>query len=339
VSAALVRRPRPRVVVGIASIALVALACAAISLSVGDVPVPLDEVVKSVLGGGDPGAAFIVRDLRLPRVLLALLVGAALGASGAVFQSLTRNPLGSPDIIGFESGAVTGALVVVTVLHAGEGAAAALGAALAGAATAIAVFLIARRDGRTQMFRIVLVGIGMSALTVSINSYLLSRARTAEAQDATRWLLGSLSTSDWPQVDRLAIALVVLFALLIPAVPSLRVLELGDDLATALGVRVDRARGWLVAIGVAFVAAAISTVGPIAFVALIAPQIARRATRATAVPIGTAALTGATLLLASDLIAQEVLPTPLPAGIVTGALGGLYLLALLGVRARRRGPA
>ncbi len=322
-------RVRPRAVAGIALLAVLALLCALVSLAVGDLAVSPTQVLSALVGGGDAGRTFVVRELRLPRIVLALLVGGALGASGAIFQALTRNPLGSPDVIGFQTGAITGALVSLTVLGAGDRVGTTTGAVLGGAVTAAAVFVLARRDGTTQPFRLMLVGIGMTAFTVALNELLLSRAGREEVQQATRWTLGSLGTSDWGQVVPLAVAMAVLTALLPAAAHALRALELGDDVAAGLGVRVDRARTGLVALGVLLVGAAVAAVGPIIFVALVAPQVARRVCASPSVPLGASALAGGTLLLAADLVGRELLPTPLPAGVVTGGVGGLYLALLL----------
>ena len=322
-------RVRGRALAGVGSLVAVALLCAIASLGVGDVPISPGEVVSALLGGGDAGTAFVVRELRLPRIALALLVGGALGASGAIFQALTRNPLGSPDVIGFQTGAVTGALLALTTLSAGGRLGTTLGAVAGGTLTAAAVFVLARRDGTTQPFRLILVGIGMTAFTVALNEYLLARAQREEVQQATRWTIGSLGTSDWGQVVPLAVVAVVLAALLPLAARALRALELGDDVATGLGIGVDRARTGLVALGVLLVGAAVAAVGPIIFVALVAPQVARRVCGSASVPLGASALAGGTLLLAADLVGREVLPTPLPAGVVTGGIGGLYLAVLL----------
>ena len=178
------------VVVGLILIVFM-LALSIYSIGTGEFQISPGTVVSALLGNADGGSEFIVRELRLPRVLCAILVGLALGVSGAVFQSLTRNPLGSPDIIGFPQGATVGALIVITIM-AGSGLAVTVGALLGGAITAFAVYLLAFKRGGTSGFRIVLIGIAISYLMISITDYLLARARIEEAQEATRWLLGSL---------------------------------------------------------------------------------------------------------------------------------------------------
>ncbi|MEA2268496.1 MAG: iron-siderophore transport system permease protein [Solirubrobacteraceae bacterium] len=315
-------------------LALAVMALTIVEIGTGDFPLSMGQVVATLAGGGDEGARFIVTELRLPRVACALLAGAALGISGAIFQSLTRNPLGSPDIVGFQAGAVTGALVVITVLGGAELEVSG-GALVGGAATATAVYLLARRGGRLSGFRLVLIGIGVSALMLATNDYLLSRARIEDAQEATRWLLGSLNGRTWDDVRPMALALVVLLPLAALAGRSLRLLELGDDAAQALGLGVERARGALVALGVALVAVSTTAVGPIAFVALTAPQIARRLARTAEPSLLCSALTGALLVQGADVAAQWLVPeTPLPVGVMTGALGGVYLIWLLGTELR-----
>jgi iron complex transport system permease protein len=318
---------RPVVVAG-ALLALL-LALIVVEVGTGDFPIAPDAVATALLGGGDEGTAFIVRELRLPRALCALLVGVALGISGAVFQSLTRNPLGSPDIVGFQQGAAVGALIVITVIG-GADAAVSAGALAGGAGTALLVYLLAYKRGSASGYRLILIGIALSALLLACTEYLLSRARIEDAQEATRWLLGSLNNRGWEDVVPLLVVIGVLLPGIVAAGPSLRALELGDDAAYGLGVRVERARFWLVVLAVALVSITTVAVGPIVFVALTAPQIARRLARTAAPTLTSSALTGAAIVLAADIAAQRIVPeTPLPVGVMTGAFGGLYLAWLL----------
>jgi iron complex transport system permease protein len=322
-------RWRDRTLVVSATLALLVVALLIVEVGTGDFPVAPADVASALLGGGDQGTAFIVRELRLPRALCAVLVGIALGISGAVFQSLTRNPLGSPDIVGFQQGASVGALFVITVL-AGSGLAVSAGALAGGALTAIAVFALAYKRGSTSSYRLILIGIAIGALMLAMIDYLLARARIEEAQEATRWLLGSLNNRTWEDVVPLGVALALLLPAAAAAGPSLRALELGDDAAYGLGLRVERARFYLVALAVALVSITTVAVGPVVFVALTAPQIARRLTRSAAPTLTCSALTGAALTLAADVAGQRLVPgTALPVGVLTGAFGGLYLAWLL----------
>ncbi|MGY0233770.1 FecCD family ABC transporter permease [Longispora urticae] len=304
----------------------VTVAVAVLALTTGDYPLTVPEVVSVLVGRGDTVTDLVVGTLRLPRVLAGLLVGAALGVSGALFQSLTRNPLGSPDIVGFTTGSATGALVVILLLG-GDPSAVAVGAVLGGLATAVVVYLLAVRGGM-QGTRLILMGIGVSAMLLSVNAYLITRASWQDALAAQSWLIGSLNGRQWDEVVPLAAAVAVLLPVALYQGRRLALLEMGDDAAHALGVPVRRTRLALVAVGVALAAVATAAAGPIGFVALAAPQIARRLTRSTGTALFAAGLTGALLLAGCDLATQRLAPT-LPVGIATGAVGGCYLAWLL----------
>jgi iron complex transport system permease protein len=329
IGAAVSLRVRRRTVVVTWALLLLITALLVVEVGTGDFPIAPVDVARALVGAGDPGTEFIVRELRLPRAICAVFVGVGLGMSGAMFQSLTRNPLGSPDVIGFQHGASVGALFVITVLT-GAGLAVSIGAFAGGAVAAAAVYLLAYKRGGASSYRLILVGIAIGALMLSLINYLLSRARIEEAQEATRWLLGSLNNRGWEDVVPLLITLGVLLPAVVAAGPALRALELGDDAAYGLGLRVERARFWLVGLAVALVSITTVAVGPVVFVALTAPQIARRLVRSAAPPLVCSALCGAAIMLASDVGAQRVVPdTALPVGVMTGAFGGLYLAWLL----------
>lgn len=319
----------PRSVAIGAWLVLVAAGASLASLSVGDFPVTPLDVARTLLGNGSPATDYVIFQLRLPRLLTALAAGAAFGASGAIFQSLTRNPLGSPDIIGFSAGAGTGALVTLLVIGAGLSRAG-LGAIVGCAASATVVYLLAYRRG-THGYRLVIIGVGVQAMLTAANYYLLMRANVYDAQSAAWWLVGSLNARDIDHV--LLVGAPLLF--LLPAALALnrrgRMLEMGDESARALGVAVEPSRLALIATGVGLAGTATAAVGPVAFVALAAPQLARRLTRATGPGMLPAALMGAVLLVVSDFIAQHLLgSSQLPVGVVTSSLGGLYLVWLLG---------
>ncbi len=187
-----------------------------------------------------------------------------------------------------------------------------------------------------QGYRLILVGIGASAVLQAANSYLLTRSRVEDAQAAQLWITGSLNGRGWEQATPLGIGLAVLLPVLLVAGRSLTLLDLGDDAARALGVDVGRTRALVLVLATALTALAAMAAGPIAFVALAAPQVARRLTGAVGAGLVTAGLTGALMLLVSDLAAQRVFaPTQLPVGVVTGAVGGLYLAWLLVSQWRR----
>lgn len=313
----------------------VALAIALVNLASGDFAVPLADVVRSLIGQGDAGTDFIVHTLRLPRVLVTLLVGAALGVSGAVFQSLTRNPLGSPDFVGLTVGASTGALIVILVLG-GSGMPVMIGAVVGCLATSVAVYALAFRRG-TQAFRLVLMGIGVSALLEAVNSYLIVKARLVEALAAQVWLIGSVGGRSWTDVAVVGVTLAAVLPVVLALGSHLSMLTLGDETATVHGVRVERSRALLALSAVVLAAAATAAAGPVAFVALAAPHLAARLTRSPGPGILPAAAMGATLMAGSDWVAQRLLPDrDLPVGVVTAAVGGAYLTWLL-ARSWRRG--
>ena len=307
------------------------------SISVGDFPVPIGDVVRSLVGRGTSSSDFIVGTLRLPRVLTGAMVGAAFGVSGAIFQSLAKNPLGSPDVIGFTFGSALGAVLVIVILDGAGSLAVSAGAAAGGLATALVVFVCAWRRG-VQAHRLVLVGIGVGYALAAITDYLLTRANISDAQRATVWLTGSLNGRSWDHVRPVGAGLVVLMPLALWLGRSLRVLELGDDTAAALGVRLGRTRLTIVTIGVLLAALATASAGPIAFVALMAPPIARRVVHAPGITIVPTALVGALLTVSADLMARRLLaPLELPVGIFTAVLGAPYLLWLLTRDARAGG--
>ncbi|PWJ50226.1 iron complex transport system permease protein [Quadrisphaera granulorum] len=327
-------RVRRRSVAVVVLLLVLLVAMATVGMTTGDLAVPPVDVVRALLGTADPGTAFVVTELRAPRVVTALLVGAALGAAGAVFQGLTGNPLGSPDVIGFTSGAAAGG--VVAVLHGSGQQWQVSGAAVAGGLlTAAAVYALSVRGGVLQPFRLVLVGLGTGYAVYALNAALISRANVLDALTAERWTVGSTSQATWSQLQLLAVGLVVLTPLLAALSRPLTAMEVGDDTSRALGVRLGRARLLLALVGVLLAALAVGVAGPIAFVALVAPQVTRRLTRAPGPGLLAAAFGGAALLLLSDLIASRF-PDPLPVGLVTGAVGGLYLVYLLVSLGRRR---
>lgn len=313
---------------------IIAAAVTVWSLSVGESHLAFSDVVAALTGNGDEGVRRIVVEWRLPRVLLAVAGGACLALSGAVFQTITRNPLGSPDIIGFNTGAYTGALVSLLVIDGGYFATV-LGALLGGIATGLVVYVLALRNG-LHGYRLIVVGIGISSLLAAVNSYLMITARVEEALAAAVWGAGSLSTATWTDVVPVLAILVVLTPALLVVHRSARLLLLGDEAARSRGVALEPLRLLLLVLGVALTAAVTAVAGPIAFVSLLAPQLAIRLARTPAIPLMTSAFVGAALLAVSDLIARTVIaPSQLPVGVVTITVGGAYLVWLLITQARK----
>ncbi|MBO2450687.1 iron chelate uptake ABC transporter family permease subunit [Actinomadura barringtoniae] len=317
----------PRAVAVCGVLVLLAVGAAVFVVGSGEFFIPALDVVRALVGQGDQATEFIVNTLRLPRAVTGLLAGLALGMSGAIFQSISRNPLGSPDLIGFTTGSATGALLQILVF--GGGAVAITMSSVAGAVlTALVVYLMAYRGGGVHGVRLVLIGVGAAAMLEALNSYLITRAELRQAYEAAFWLTGSLNGRGWSQAIPLAIALAVLVPMAVSLGGRLGMGELGDDTAQALGVPVQRTRALLVVAGVGLVAAATAATGPVPFVALAAPQLARRLTRRPGAQLVPAGLAGAALLVCADLVSLH-LPVAMPVGVVTGVLGGVYLAWLL----------
>ncbi len=303
------------------------------SIMVGDYPLSVRQVLQAVFGDGGKDAEFIVQTLRLPRFLTAVFVGAALGMSGAVFQSLARNPLGSPDIIGFESGAAVGAVLVIVVIG-GTTTQVAAGAVLGGLVTAVLVYVLAWRRGLAAS-RLVLVGIGIGFTATAVVDYLITRANIYDVQRAAVWLTGSLNGRSWDDVRTVGYALLVLAPFIIIGARSLDALDLGDDTAAALGTRVNRAKLGLILLAVGLAALAVAAAGPISFVAFVAGPIARRLVNSPRACVVPAAFVGALVTTVADLAARRLFaPMELPVGIATAVIGAPYLIWLLGRRAR-----
>lgn len=306
-----------------------------IAMTVGRIPLAPGDILAILFGQGPGGSAEqIVRNVRLPRVLTGLLVGAALGASGAIFQSVSRNALGSPDIIGFTTGAAAGALTQI-VIFGGGAVAVAVSAIGGGVATAGLVYLLSMKGGASASYRLVLTGIGVGAILTAFNGLLLVKGDLDNAVAANLWLAGSLDARNWFHVYPVLFGCLMLLPLAGFLARPLTLMEMGDDIARQLGIAVEGVRLGAMFCAVLLASLATGSAGPVAFVALAAPQLARRLTLGRSVPIWSAAATGACLLALADL-ASQIMPfhITVPIGRMTGLIGGLYLAWLL-TRSRR----
>ena len=293
----------------------------------GDYKIAPEKLVPALLGEGKQITVAFAQQ-RAARIVAALLVGAALGLSGAIFQVISGNALGSPDIIGFTNGAATGALLQIIVFNSGP-VEVALGAVVGGLATSVLVWLMTRRTG-LHGFRLVLVGIGVGSTLAAFNALLVVRASLTQAQTAASWLAGSLNDITWERTYALLGLLLVVTPLLLMLVRPLGAIRFGDQVASGLGVSVNAYRVAALFIGVLLVSLATATTGPIAFVALAAPHIAKTLARSGGVGFTSAALMGALMVLGSDLIGRFAVPGRIiQVGVVTGAIGGLYLIYLI----------
>ena len=316
---------RVLLLIGISSLLLAALAAWALTL--GSFRLPLTDVLGALTGSGSEDANFIVLDLRLPRAIVALLIGPMLAMSGAIFQGLVRNPLVSPDIIGINAGA---AFVAVFWIVTGRPLEWLPLVAFTGAVVAALSIYALSWQGNISAPRLILVGIGMNAVFSAGVSFLIIRADINDASRAVLWQAGSVYASTWSDVRVLLISLALLVPAGIGLMWALRVVQLGDMTARSVGMPLERTRLALILVGCGLSAVAVSIVGPIGFVALMVPHFARM----LAGPIGGgvfvfAGVLGALLVLGSDMIGQHALPVGLPVGVITAALGAPYFLFLL----------
>lgn len=305
-----------------------------VSLGVGTYVVAPDAVVRTLLGAGETMDRVVIVEWRLPRTLAAITLGAILAVAGALFQTVTRNPLASPDILGLSNGAFTGMLVALVLVSA-TWQSLTVGALVGGVVTALVIWMLSYRGG-IQGFRLIVIGIGIAAMLASFNTWMLLQIELETAMFASAWGTGTLNAVTGGSLGGAllcAAPFVVVAALL---GPSLRQLDLGDDVAAASGARPNLVRGVALVVGVALVAAATSVAGPVAFVSLAAPQVARLVARTPHLSLGLSAAFGALILLASDLVAQHLLPVALPVGVVTVSVGGAYLVLMIILEIRRR---
>ncbi len=311
-----------------AVIALLLLAILATwAMTLGSFRIPFVDVARAVAGEGSADHEFIVRALRLPRVISAMLIGASLAMSGAIFQGLVRNALVSPDIIGIQTGAT---LLAVFWIVTGQSSALLPLAAFAGAMlTAVAIYILSWKGGISAN-RLILVGIGIGATLGAGTTFLTVRYPVEIVRPAVVWTMGSLYGSDWGEVQVLAAAVSVLAPAAIVLTWPLRTMQLGDDVTRGLGLPLERTRLGLIAIGCGLSAVAVAVAGPIGFVALMVPHMARilAGPLSGSVMLFSAVL-GACFLLLADIVAQHFLPVPLPTGVVTAAVGAPYFLFLL----------
>ncbi|WP_089773004.1 FecCD family ABC transporter permease [Ruania alba] len=328
------RSHRRRVVITVLAVLVVTLF--AVTLMVGRTFYPPMDVLAVLLGQDVPGAGFTVGTLRLPRAAVAVLTGCCFGLGGVTFQTMLRNPLASPDIIGITSGAGAAAAIAIVFFSLG-GFAVSVVAVIAGLGVAMAVYLLSYRNGVAGT-RLILIGIGVAAMLDSLTYYALDKAPQWELQEAMRWLTGSLNGASWKDATPLAVALLVLGPLLLAQVRNLGALQLGDDTAAALGVRTERTRIVAIVAAVGLITFATAAAGPIAFVAFLSGPIAARIVGPRGSMLVPAALVGALLVLVADLGAQFAFGTKFPVGVVTGVLGAPYLVYLI-IRTNRTGGA
>ncbi|WP_168120890.1 iron chelate uptake ABC transporter family permease subunit [Paenibacillus sp. HB172176] len=326
------RRRRWLLVTSLLALLSILLCCAMLLL--GNTIYPVDEVVRTLMGEQLKGVSFAVNTIRLPRMLAGLFAGFAFGLAGNTFQTLLRNPLANPNVIGITAGSSAAAVFCILILHAGRAYVSA--ASLAGGLITVIIIYLLSKGKSFSIGRLILVGIGIQAMLNSVISYLLLIGSQQDIPAAFRWLSGSLNGVQMDELPPLMIAVLIFVPVTVLLSKSLSILELGEKSATTLGVGTDRTRLLLILSAVIMIAFATSTTGPIAFVAFLSGPIAKRLVGVGFSNVIPAGLVGVVLVLASDLIGQFAFETRYPVGIITGILGAPYLIFLL-IRMNRKG--
>ncbi|WP_431309225.1 FecCD family ABC transporter permease [Gordonia prachuapensis] len=334
---------RPRMLVVAAVGAAITVLLFLLSIGVSDYPMGPFDVARVLLGGGTRIENVVVFDVALPRALVSLLVGFGLGMAGALTQRIARNPLATPDILGITAGASAAAVAAIAFSTSWGAWLADLGipaaALLGGFATAIAMYILAwpgrRANAGIDPFRLVIIGVGVTWMLQALTTYMLTRARIDDAARAQTWLVGSVSQATWSDVWPSLIAVTIGVTMVIGLSRPIGVLGLGPDIARGLGINAGRVTAAVLVAAVVVTALCVSAAGPIAFVALLAPQIALRLTASPQPTPLASGLVGAMLVLGGDLLCRTVLPGNLPVGIVTAAIGGPFLIYLMITMSRK----
>ncbi|MBD2448912.1 iron ABC transporter permease [Nostoc sp. FACHB-152] len=298
----------------------------------GEYPISSLDIVKTVLGidTGNRDHAFVIYNLRLPRTLVAFMVGMALAISGTIFQGITRNPLADPGIIGINAGASLAAVAVIILFPSAPIYTLPLSAFAGALLMATLIYLLAWNNGSSPVL-FILMGLGLSAIASAFTSLLITFGEIYSVTDALVWLAGSIYGRTWDQVLSLLPWLIVFMPIALILARHLNTLNLGDDVAKGLGTNVEWLRGLLVLVGVALAGASVATAGMIGFVGLIAPHIGRQLVGSNHEGlIPTAALLGGFIVVVADLLGRILFaPIEIPCGVVTAAVGAPYFLYLL----------
>jgi iron complex transport system permease protein len=304
----------------------------------GEYPISPLDIVKTILGldTGNPDHQFVVQNLRLPRTLVAFMVGTALAISGTIFQGLTRNPLADPGIIGINAGASLAAVIVIVLFPSAPIYTLPLSAFAGALLMAILIYSLAWNNGSSPIL-LILMGIGLSEIASAITSLMITFGEISDVSNALVWLVGSVYGRTWEQVFSLLPWLIVFVPMALTLARQLNTLNLGDDVAKSLGSQVEWQRGLLVLVGVALAGAGVATAGNISFIGLIAPHLGRQlvgASHESLIP--TSALLGGVIVVIADLVGRTLFaPIELPCGVVTAAIGAPYFLYLL-IRNRKK---
>ena len=311
---------------------LVTLLAMVISVSYGEYAVPPLETIKVILGldASNSDYTFIVRTLRLPRTLVAFLVGVGLAIAGSITQGITRNPLAAPSIIGVNAGASLAAVTLLVLIPSAPIALLPV-VAFGGAITvALAIYLLAWKGGSSPV-RLILVGVGLNLITGALTNLMITFGNINSVSQALVWLTGSVYGRSWDQLFTLLPWLLGFGLLAMVMARELNALSLGDDVARGLGSAIERKRGLLLLTSVALASASVATAGAIGFVGLMAPHLSRQLVGGThegQLPV--AAMIGGMLVVIADLVGRFLFaPTELPCGLITAAIGAPFFIYLL----------
>ena len=314
-------------------LAIIAFALCCTMLMLGNTIYPVTDVISVLLGEQVKGASFSVGTIRLPRMVAGVFAGFAFGISGHVFQTMLRNPLANPNVIGITAGSSAAAVFCIIVLHASS-TFVSIASIIGGLATVIVIFLLSKGSS-FSIGRLILIGIGIQAMLNAVISYLLLIGQHHDVPTAMRWLSGSLNGAKMENLYPLMLTVIIFAPIILLLGKRLDMLELGEQTATSLGVNTDRTRVVLIISSVLIIALATATTGPIAFVAFLSGPIAKRLVGIGFSSVIPAGLVGIILVLASDLIGQFAFVARYPVGVITGILGAPYLIMLL-IRMNRK---
>lgn len=302
------------------------MACVA-SLAIGTVVLAPLEVVKALFGQGDVMSQFVVQDLRLPRLLAGVYTGAAFSLAGCLMQTLARNRLATPGIIGIDNAAM--AFAVSSIVGVGVSIAPSA-MALTGAATATALAFGLAGNSGTRGYRFIVAGIGIGAIAGAVTQLLLSQVAVDTANAAYPWTVGSLSARSGLMVSILGVGVLVSLISCLLLTHFFSLMPFSDAVVTGLGSNMKRLRVVALSLSVLLTGLAVAVAGPVGLVALIGPEMARVFARYRGIPLIGSALAGGLIMVVADLVGRTILsPIELPVGIVTSIVGGPYLIWIL----------
>ncbi|MDQ0230903.1 iron complex transport system permease protein [Metabacillus malikii] len=325
---------RRRFILVTSLLATIAFVLCSAMLMLGNTIYPVSEVIRVLLGEKVKGASFAVETIRFPRMVAGVFSGFAFGVAGHIFQTMLRNPLANPNVIGITAGSSAAAVFCIIVLHASN-AFVSIASIFGGLATVIVIFLLSKSHS-FSIGRLILIGIGIQAMLNAVISYLLLIGQQHDIPTAMRWLSGSLNGAKMENLYPLIVTVLLFTPIIIAFGKRLDMLELGEQTATSLGVDTNKTRLVLIISSVLIIALATSATGPIAFVAFLSGPIAKRLVGVGISSIIPAGLVGVILVLASDLVGQFAFVARYPVGVITGILGAPYLIYLL-IQMNRKG--